>query len=58
MITGAVAGGTRSRGARREVLDRVGDTESVLAVFLPAERPLRSDELRRGIEKLSSGGSS
>jgi len=37
----------------REVLDRVGDKWSVLAVFLLAERPLRFNELRRSIEGIS-----
>lgn len=37
----------------REVLDRVGDKWSVLAVFLLAERPMRFNELRRSIEGIS-----
>lgn len=37
----------------REVLDRVGDKWSVLAVFLLAERPLRFNDLRRSIEGIS-----
>lgn len=37
----------------REVLDRVGDKWSVLAVFLLAERPLRFNELGRAIEGIS-----
>lgn len=37
----------------REVLDRVGDKWSVLAVFLLADRPLRFNEMRRSIEGIS-----
>jgi DNA-binding HxlR family transcriptional regulator len=37
----------------REVLDRVGDKWSVLAVFLLSERPMRFSELRRSIEGIS-----
>lgn len=37
----------------REVLDRVGDKWSVLAVFLLAERPMRFNDLRRSIEGIS-----
>lgn len=37
----------------REVLDRVGDKWSVLAVFLLAEQPLRFNELLRSIEGIS-----
>ncbi len=54
MSPGHMAGKDHSRClAIREVLSRVGDKWSVLVVASLGERPMRFNELRRGVEGIS-----